>query len=406
MSHTEVKTDKSQTSRPDQLRVMFLTTSMPVGGAETLLANLVRRIDHSRFAPEIACLKERGPLGEELAAELPVYSNLISHKFDLRVLPRLVKLMRARQVAAVVTVGAGDKMFWGRIAARLARVPVVLSALHSTGWPDSIGRLNRWLTPLTDGFIGVADDHTKHLIERESFPREKVFCIYNGIDTKRFAPSDGGEIHQELAIPVNCPVVTILAALRPEKNHEFFLQSAKRIRLAKPHTHFLVVGDGPRRGELEELAQKLGISDYTHFVGSRSDVPQLLAASSVVALTSHNEASPVSILEALSCGVPVVSANVGSVHESVVPGETGYLFEGGNIQAFVSHTLRVLNDPELGARLGRQGREYVVRNRSLKVMVDGYQQLINKIYADKMPQPNVAKSSQARTTGAMDLSAT
>ena len=69
-------------------------------------------------------------------------------------------------------------------------MPVILSALHSTGWPDSIDKLNRLLTPLTDGFIGVADAHADHLVENEGFPRSKVFTIYNGVDTDRFIPGD------------------------------------------------------------------------------------------------------------------------------------------------------------------------------------------------------------------------
>ena len=143
----------------DPLRVMFLVTSMPVGGAETLLVNLVRRMDRRRFAPEVVCLKERGPLGEELAEELPVHFGLTAGKWDLRVLWRLTNLMKQRRADAVVTVGAGDKMFWGRLAAHRAGVPVIASALHSTGWPDGVGRLNRRLTPITHAFIGVAKPH-------------------------------------------------------------------------------------------------------------------------------------------------------------------------------------------------------------------------------------------------------
>src|SRR4029078_715924 len=120
------------------LRVMFLNTSMPVGGAETLLVNLVRGMNTERFWPSVCCLKSRGPLGDVLAEEVPVFHDLIRHKYDLFVLSRLSKLFRERRVDAVVTVGAGDKMFWGRLAARLAGVPVVLSALHSTGWADPV----------------------------------------------------------------------------------------------------------------------------------------------------------------------------------------------------------------------------------------------------------------------------
>ena len=209
------------------LRVMFLVTSMPVGGAETLLVNLVRGMDKSRFAPEIACLKERGPLGEELAAELPVHSELLAKNFDVRVLPRLGQLMREREIDVVITVGAGDKMFWGRLAARWAGVPLVMSALHSTGWPNSIGRLNRLLTPLTDGFFWVADAYAEHLVAHKNFPRKKVFTIYNGVDTGRFAPGDGSAIRHELDIRAAAQVIGILAALRPEKNHELFLTGAQ-----------------------------------------------------------------------------------------------------------------------------------------------------------------------------------
>ena len=365
------------------LRVLFLVTSMPVGGAETLLVNLVRRLDRSRFAPEIVCLKERDPLGEELAAEMPVHSRLLSHKFDLRILSRLWRLMRRPRADAIVTVGAGDKMFWGRVAARLAGVPVVASALHSTGWPDGVGRLNRLLTPWTDAFIGVADAHAQHLIEGEGFPADKVHCIYNGIDCSRFVPRDSTAIRRELDIDVEAPLVGIVAALRPEKNHELFLKGAQRIREQLPAARFLIVGDGPQRSELESLAADLQIADAVSFVGSRNDVPELVAACDVFALTSHNEASPVSILEALSAETAVVASNVGSVRETVVDGETGRLFAAGDLDQYVAATTELLRDSATRSRLGAEGRRRVVARWSLEAMVEGYERLIEDIYRQK-----------------------
>lgn len=183
-------TFRSATERPaghGPLRVMFMVTSMPVGGAETLLVNLIDRLDRDRFSPALCCLKEYGPLGEVLAGRIPAVQGLLAHKYDFRVLPRLVHLLRRRS-DVVVTVGAGDKMFWGRLAARFAGVPVVISALHSTGWPDRVGHLNRLLTPLTDAFIAVAESHGRYLTEEEGFPPGKVHVIPNGVDTTRFMP--------------------------------------------------------------------------------------------------------------------------------------------------------------------------------------------------------------------------
>ena len=177
---------KSVTASP--LKVMFIQTDMRIGGAEMLTANIIRRLDRNRFAPELCCLKERGTLGEMLAEEIPVHYGLLQSKFDLRIWPQLTRLLRRQGIDAVVTVGAGDKMFWGRLAARRVGVPVVLSALHSTGWPDGVGRLNRLLTPLTDSFIAVAASHGEFLAQNLGVSQSKVAVIPNGVDTQRFAP--------------------------------------------------------------------------------------------------------------------------------------------------------------------------------------------------------------------------
>ncbi len=169
------------------LRVMFVATSLPVGGAETLLVELVRRMDRARFAPELCCLKQLGPLGEVLEHEVPTFWGLLAHKYDLRVLPRLTHLLVRRRIDAVITVGTGgDRMFWGRLAGLAAGVPVLCSAIHSTGVPSRVEWVNRLLTPWTDAFIAVAEAHARFLVEHEGCPAHKTRVIPNGVDTRRF----------------------------------------------------------------------------------------------------------------------------------------------------------------------------------------------------------------------------
>ena len=367
------------------LNVMFVITSMPVGGAETLLVNLTRRFDKSRIRPMIGCLKERGVLGDELADEIPVFEHLINHKYDVAVARRLRKLFKKQEVDAVITVGAGDKMFWGRLAARGAGTPVILSALHSTGWPDGVGRLNRILTGITDGFIAVAKHHAEFLVEFEKFPENKVFMIPNGIDTQRFQASDEArrKWRNEVGIPAESPTLGIVAALRPEKNHELFLECAARSLKEVPDAHFVIAGDGPRREELKVIASEKSISERVHFLGSVSDIPGVLSMLDVFALTSHNEASPVSILEALSCNRPVVATDVGSIKESVLEGTTGYLCEPGNAEAISSRWIELLTKGELRETMGRKGRAHVVDNSSLDSMTDGYTELVESLFDQK-----------------------
>jgi glycosyltransferase involved in cell wall biosynthesis len=371
---------------PGPLRVMFIISSMEVGGAEVLLAELVRRMDPCHFLPEICCLKSRGPLGEELAREIPVHHDLLTNKFDLRVWPRLVQLLRERRTDAVVTVGAGDKMFWGRLAAKRVGVPVILSALHSTGWPDCVGRLNRALTPITDGFIAVADSHGEHLLAKEGFPAEKVYVIPNGVDTNRFAPTpDVNGVRGELGIGPADPIVSIVAALRPEKNHELFLEAAAQVVKQVADARFLIIGDGPRQEPLKRYAAKLEITANVRFLGTRSDVPRLLSASDVFALTSHNEAKPISILEAMSVGIPVVATNVGSIKEAVRDGETGYLVPPGDASAFAARLVALLENPIRAREMGAIAREVVIESWSIEAMVHRYERLIAIIYCRKRP---------------------
>ncbi|PAY17283.1 glycosyl transferase family 1 [Rhodopirellula sp. SM50] len=376
--------------------MQFVITSMPVGGAETLLVNLLRRMDRNVVCPEVICLKEPGPLGEAIADEFPVHSHLIGGKYDVCVLSRLVRLMRRRQSDVVITVGAGDKMFWGRLAAFLAGVPVIASALHSTGWPDGVGRLNRTLTPLTDAFIAVAQSHGEFLHRFEGFPQDKVHVIRNGVDCERFKPNEvhRREVREELKLDPDAQLVGIVAALRSEKNHSLLVRAAARLRDRHPQLHWLIVGDGPERDGIERLAEELQVADRIHLLGTRHDTPRLLSALDVFTLCSLNEASPVSILEALACEVPVVASDVGSVGETVIDDRTGRLFASEDLDAMSQAIEQLLGDPASRRRMGQAGRDLVLRTGSLESMVAGYQNLATSLYDQACPQQSaVAKQT-------------
>lgn len=385
--HAADNTKLSMEVPPLPLNVFFIITSMPVGGAEVLLCNLIRRMDRSRFSPHLVCLKELGELGTQLATEVPTWHDLLRSKWDLGILPRLTKIFRDHQASAVITVGAGDKMFWGRLAAQQAHVPVICSALHSTGWPDGVGKINRLLTRWTDAFIAVAKAHGEFLSSFERFPENKVQVIPNGVDTTRFQPKPEMRrlIRRLFNIPESAPLVGIVAALRPEKNHGLLVRSAVRILTEQPECHFLIIGDGPERSNIEQQIAELGLQHRFHLLGNRHDTPNLLAALDVFTLCSLNEANPVSILEALSSGIPVVSTNVGSIHETVLDGQTGFLVPSEDAVALASRICELLRSPKVAQQLGKNGREHIQHGWSLESMVTGYETLIERIYFQKNP---------------------
>jgi glycosyltransferase involved in cell wall biosynthesis len=275
-------------------------------------------------------------------------------------------------------------MFWGRLAARRVGVPVVFSALHSTGWPDGVGRLNRMLTPITDAFIAVAESHGRFLAKNLKINEDRVAVISNGVDTTRFAPyPDVAAVRNDLGIGPTDSVVGIVAALRPEKNHDLFLEMARRVVKQLPKTRFLIIGDGPCRDAIQQRASELGITAHVRMLGSRDDVPRLLAAIDVFALTSHIEANPVSILEAMSVGRPVVATNVGSIHEAVAEGHSGFLVSPGDADQFAERVLQLLQEPLVCESMGDAARKAVVDKWSIEAMVHGYERLIEITYARK-----------------------
>ncbi len=383
----------------DPLRVMFVITCMPVGGAETLLVNLVRRMDRDRFQPELCCLKYLGPLGEMLAAEIPTFTGLLAHKYDFKVLSRLTHLLEQRDSDAVVTVGTGgDKMFWGRLAAWRAGVPVILSALHSTGLPDHVEWPNRLLRRITDGFIGVADAHGRYLAEKEGCPFAKVFVIPNGVDVERFQPRPASDaLRAQIGVSPYAPVAGIVAALRPEKNHELFLRVAARVREVIPEAQFLVIGDGPRREMLKWLAVELDLGESSFFLGTRADIPDLLALVDVHVLTSHMEANPVSILEAMACGKPNVAPRVGSIPETLVEGKHGLLANAEDEESLAARIIELMLNPLRASAMGRAARQRVVENYSLERMVEGYQELIERLYRAKCGRQRRAEDDACPT---------
>ena len=213
------------------LRVMFVITSMPVGGAETLLVNLVRRLDRERFSPSLACLKAPGPLGEELAGEIPVFSNLIGHKFDVNIAQARAVVQRAadrrggdrRRRRQDVLGTRGSAL--GRRAGRAVGLAL-----------DGLARLDR---PLKSLAIAHAVDRRVHRSGRHTRSALDPARTFSGRTRCSSSPtvstscgfirwSSSSELRRSLGIAEDSPVAGIVAALRPEKNHELFLRAPRK----------------------------------------------------------------------------------------------------------------------------------------------------------------------------------
>ncbi len=391
------------------LRVMFVASSMPVGGAESLSAELVRRLDRDRFRPQLCCLKSLGPLGDVLAREIPAFTGLSKHKHDVAVLWRLTRLMRSGRIDAVVTVGAGkDAMFYGRLAARLARVPVICSTRQAGGPPNRVGILNRLLGPITDAYIVDGVSHGTSWVKHEWLPSRKVRVIPHGVDTDKCHPRwPDRRLQEELGLSPQSPVIGIVGSLEPAMCHEPFLLAAAAVRDALPGAQFLVVGEGSRREALQSFARDVLPVEAIRFLGARHDTPEVLSLIDVVMHGLPTATPSISLLEAMAAEKPIVATRLGFGSQAVADERTGLLVTPDDARQIADRTIELLNDADRAGAIARAARENVLAHWPIANTVEAYQDLISEIYTAKASGgPRPARSDRDRTshTPTMDRS--
>ena len=373
----------------EPLRVLFLLSSLSDGEGALLVRELLARLERDKFSPEVACLRSLGDVGKEIAGKVPVAFDFVRHDYDIRVLSRLTNHLSKRKIDAIVTVGTGSTMFWGRLAASCARTPVVLSSLHLASCPEGVGRLNRVLTSITDGFIAGMDTHGRFLSEQEWVPAAKVHIIRHGVDSAylRRDLAAGSSIRDRFQIPIDAPVCGTVATPQSADNRDTFLKGTSLIRSRFPDAHFFVIGDGTERQRIQELARSGGLSDSVHFLDARDDLVSVLSALNVLAVTSRMEETLTPMLQALSCEVPVVGPRMGSIPPFLIDGETGYAVTPNDAEDLAEKVSQVLSEPDAADRMGKNGRHIIESDWQVTATVDGYQSLITQIYDSKAETP-------------------
>jgi glycosyltransferase involved in cell wall biosynthesis len=302
------------------------------GGAERQTLTIMVRMNRAEWSPMLVTVDGEGPY-YDAAIEAGIDSVCLGvhGRFPIRAFLRLVRLLRAGDTQMLVASGFSAGVL-GRIAAVAAGVPAVVVVEHQAGdlgWGWARTTIDRLLGHVTDAYVAVCKSQLKYLWEEKRLPRGKTCVIYNGIEPPDApGPESRSRARDILGLGSDEFVVGIVAALRPEKDHLNFLRAAAELRGAHPNSRYVVVGDGPMRPRIEAAIHELGLGGAVVLTGDRSDVRDLVPAFDVFTLSSYTvEAFPISALEAMSAGVPVVATNVGGLGEMLRDGIEGRLVE-------------------------------------------------------------------------------
>ncbi|HLB49583.1 MAG TPA: glycosyltransferase family 4 protein [Anaerolineales bacterium] len=372
------------------IRVLRIIARLNIGGPALHVTHLARGLNPARFETMLVT-GQVGP-GEgdmsDLARGLnwrviPELGRELAPTADAITLIKLWGLIRRFRPHIVHTHTAKAGAV-GRVAARLAGVPLVVHTFHGhtfRGYWGPFGSravvaIEQMLARLTDRLIAVSDRVRDDLIEFRIGPPEKIAAIPVGLDLEPFAQMERS--------PSEEPIVGIVGRLVPVKNHALFLEMARRLICGGFPGRFVVVGDGELRGELEESTVDLG--DRVAFTGWRRDLPQVYSQLSVVVNTSINEGTPVALIEAMAAGVPVVATAVGGAPDVVRPGETGWLAPGGDADALAESVKAALRDDgRIAARAQAEVLERYSKERLIRDVEKLYESLIQKSVGSSQP---------------------
>ena len=362
------------------IRIAFCITDLDPGGAERALVQLVTRLDRSAWEPAVFCLSKPGSLVSDLEqAKIPVTCYGASRSWHAgRVFLSLRKNLREWQPRLLQTF-LFHANFLGRLAGRSAGVPCIVSGLR-VAERRSRGHLvlDRWTNSLVAANVCVSRSVAEFSVKAGGLLPSKVPVIHNGVDAEKFAVAAPVSL-ASLGIPPGARVILTVGRLDPQKGLLVLLDSAKSLVAEFPELHFLLVGEGPQRSELETGIRHRGLSGRVHLAGWRADVPQLLKAATIFVLPSLWEGLPNVVLEAMAAGVPVICSRVEGAEELIDANRTGLLVDPGSPTELQPSIRQLLREPERADQLARAARETVRLEFTWEQMAARYQTLYRQL---------------------------
>lgn len=378
---------KTEESRSLQLRTIGqLLHGLTVGGAEMLAMRIAQQM-RSQYRFVFFCLDELGPLGEQLRSEgFPVWLLGRRPGFDWRCIDRLGRLLRQEQVE-LLHAHQYTPFFYGA-AARLARhrIPVLFTE-HGRWFPDYRRPkrviANRLLLRRCDRVIGVGEGVRRALIENEGIREHRVGVIYNGVDVDRFATTSEThareKLRERLGFGPDNLVLLQVARLDPLKDHLTAVRTVARLVGQLPNVRLVLVGSGPEEERIRAEIERLGVQQQVQMLGLRNDIPQLLAGSDILLLTSVSEGVPLTLIEGMAAGLPVVATDVGGVPEVVEDGQTGLLARAGDDESLAAAVSSLANNATLRQEMGSRGCRRALELFSEDAMHASYDRLYQEM---------------------------
>ncbi|MBN1297178.1 glycosyltransferase [bacterium] len=344
----------SRLTADERIRVVRVISGLWPGGVEKKLLAVLPRLDKTRFAVSVVCLRETGELADELRDQgIPVALCHVRNRWSPSGIVQLRSHFRA-QGADIVHTHMYRSNITGAVAARLAGTPVVIANIHNVASWDDVRQVytDRWVSRLRDCTIFVSQAVADDYLSRIPIPENARAIIYNGVDTHWFSPDSSVSRFTDGEVAVGAA-----ARLVPQKALDFVVRAAADPQFQKMKVHFYVAGDGPLRESMMAQAQAMGAASNFHLLGFQDDIREFYRRLDVFVMPSRKEGFSNALLEAMACGVSSVATRVGGNGEAIRDGRDGRLIEPGDYAAFRAALLDLVRNPDNRRRMSEEARQ-------------------------------------------------
>lgn len=374
-----------------KIKILHVIDSLGIGGLERIVIDVVNGLDPARFEQVVCCISRRGEAADQLRDGVRCIDLGKGEKAD-RLMPLKLASVFRRERPDIV-----HSQSWSGVDTALAKLisPGVklVHSEHGRNYPQwrkqpLMRRLaRRCLYHLADAVFAISAEVGEFYCGQTGFPTERMKVIHNGIDVQRIDEADATGIREELGIAPNDLVFGTVARLDLTKDTITLVRAFAAVALPRrnPGIKLLIVGDGEERSRLEEFVSMLNLNRVVIFTGMRRDVPQLLKAMDVFALSSVSEGMPVTVLEAMAARLPVVATEVGALPELVEEGKTGFLVPMRHAVAMADRLEEFLANRQLAKSFGEAARCKVEREFKLDRMLQNYAELYQSVFWSATP---------------------
>lgn len=366
----------------DRISILYVLPNLNFGGTETTLVQLVNNLDHTRFDIHLCTLSSPNPLRSELSNEVTYHAIGANKKESVSATLKFMNVVRnvspdiLQSFLRYGNIVAPMMKLYYRDMPVITGIRAVPTDLHwAKDYPERIG------LKLSNHVVSNSEAGKDYAIDR-GVDSDKISVIPNGRDIEQFSSAEPAEDILSIG-PSDGKIVGTVGRLIERKGHQDLLTAWVNIKKEYDDVHLVIVGEGPERENLEERAQKLGIEDSVHLIGTRTDIPAVLAAFDIFVFPSHFEGLPGALIEAMAAGLPIVATDVDGNSELIEHSTSGLLVSVKEPIQLKEETMTLLSNNDRCETYGNVVRQQALSNYSNKKVVTKFDQLYRQLQQNR-----------------------